>query len=190
MGTVHLTNGHHGLYISNDKIDLKQRVLLTQAMLERPIFIRGERWGSPMQDVIRGALQGLMDLKGFNAAVSYLTVEHDGVLHISTPKRVWCEISLETPWEIALGFSHDSRYRNHPFTTLLQWLEEEYPAGELPYNEFKQFCFGWVSPEKWREFFEHRIQKKVETMRSKANTLRHEAQGMTERANSIEAILG
>ena len=190
MGTVHLTNGHHGLYIRSEKIDLERRVILTREMLERPIFIRGDRWGSPMQDVIRGALQGLMDLKGFNAAVSYGTIEHDGIPHITTPKRVWGEISLESPEKIALGFSHDSRYSNHPFNTLLQWLEEEYPDQQLPYEEYKQFCFGWVSPEKWREFFERRIQKKVETMRSKANALRHEAQGMTERANSIEAMLG
>ncbi len=154
MGTVHLTNGHHGLYIRNGKIDLERRVLLTPELLERPIFIRGDRWGSPMQDVIRGALQGLMDLKGFNAAVSYSTIEHDGIPHITTPKRVWGEISLESPEKIALGFSHDSRYSNKPFTSLLQWLEEEYPDQQLPYEEYKQFCFGWVSAEKWREFFE------------------------------------
>ncbi|MEX0913049.1 MAG: hypothetical protein WDZ56_00805 [Candidatus Paceibacterota bacterium] len=190
MGTVHLTGSHHGLYLTNNKVDLKQRVLLTPEMLVRPIYNGDHPNTSQTQHVIRGALQGLMDLSGFNAAISYRAVERDGVPHLATPKRVWGEITLETPRDIVLGFSHDSRYLNHPYSSLLQWLEEDYPSGALTSNEFAEFCLGWASPERWRQLFEDRIQQKVETVRSKVDALRQETQSMAKRADAIEAVLG
>ena len=39
MGTVHLTNGHHGLYCrSGGETDFTRRVLLEEDMLVRPVY--------------------------------------------------------------------------------------------------------------------------------------------------------
>lgn len=190
MGTVHLTNSHHGLYIRSDNVDLEKRVPLDEAMLERTIYNGDHPYTAPSQYVIRGALRALMDLPGFDAAISYRVVEHEGVPHIAIPKRVWAEITLGTPDNVVLGFSHDSRYENRPYASLLQWLEEDYPSFELTDNEFEQFCQDWSSVERWRKLFETRIQQKIEATRSKADALRQEAQGLDERANLIEATLG
>ncbi|HEY0010735.1 MAG TPA: hypothetical protein VGB97_02355 [Candidatus Paceibacterota bacterium] len=189
MGTVHLTNGHHGLYIRHNSVDLDMRVLLDEEMLARPIYNGEHLYTAPCQHAIRGALQALMELPGFNAAVSFGVVERDGIQHIAIPRRVWGEITL-SPSNVVVGFSHDSRYENHPYSSLLQWLEEDYPSGELTDTEFEQFCLGWASPERWRRFFEHRIRMKVREIRRDASNLRQEAQALGNRSNLIESTLG
>jgi hypothetical protein len=190
MGTVHLTSSHHGLYIRNNTVDLEKRVVLDAEMLMRPIFNGEHPNTSPTQHVIRGALQGLMDLPGFNAAISYRVIERDGVPHIAIPKRVWGEVTLETSENVVLGFSHDSRYDNRPYSSLLQWLEEDEPSGELNDDEFERFCLEWSSAEKWRNFFEARIRRQLKFAWSEIKELQLKAVSLTVRADTIAVALG
>jgi len=191
MGTVHLTNGHHGLCIREKEIDLSRRVLLTPELLARPIvtFGRSPRLLNEInQKTIRNALQGLMDLRGFNAAVSHDALEVNGVLHIASPHREWGEITLGTPENVIVGFSHDSRHHNKPFYNILEWLEEDYPNGKLSDEEFAQFVESWTN-ERWRNFFEGRIWSAIDKMRSEAAELRNQAGNLTLRAETAVAVL-
>ena len=190
MGTVHLTNGHHELYIRDKSANFERRVLLTPEMLNRPIFNGIKPSTSPSTDVIRGALQGLLDLPGFNAAVSYRVVERDGVHHIAMPKRVWGEITLTTPQDVVVGFSHDSGYDNRPYSSLLDWLEDEFPNTELSNAEFERFCQKWSSAARWRDFFKYRIRGECLEMLLKSDRLKNEGQAIEERATTIEGMLG
>jgi hypothetical protein len=190
MGTVHLTNGHHGLYISHDKVDLSSRVVLDAELLARPILNGQQPLVRPTQHVIRAALQGLMDLHGFDAAISYGVVEKEGVSHIQIPHRVWGEITLETPENVIVGFSHDTRYENSPYYNLLQWLEKKYPEDELSYEEFGRFCLEWSSTERWRKFFEARILQRAKALTSQAEHLMREVRHIVAQLKSIEATLG
>lgn len=190
MGTVHLTNGHHGLYIRNSETDFEKRVLLDSEMLSRPIYNGSTVVQESTTSLIRGALQGLMDLTGFNAAVSYCVVKQEGVPHLMIPHRIWGEITLDNPKDVVLAFSHDSRRDNYPYSALIQWLEEEYPDRHMSSDEYNQFCSIWSSPEKWRQVFENRIRREIDTIRSKSDSLLKEAESVNERANVIETALG
>lgn len=187
MGTVHLTSGHHGLYIREAKQDLERRVLLDAELLARPIFNGGKL--AKTDGVTRAALQALMDLRGFNAAVSYhVGLEGDG-RRIVMPKRVWGEITLTAPDDVVLGFSHDTRFQNRPFYNLLEWLEDDYPDDEMSEDEFKKFCLGWSSAERWRNYFEACLRRKAELIRSEADELRDKASKMQARAKLVEVSL-
>ena len=119
MGTVYLTGNHQGLFIREQKVDVASRVELNADLLARPILRQG---GEVIRDLdasmIRGALQGLMDLAGFDAAVSCKVIEIGGVQHIALLHRVWCEITLRDPSNVVVAFTHDSRYDNFAFVTL------------------------------------------------------------------------
>ncbi|MDB5245598.1 MAG: hypothetical protein JWN90_703 [Parcubacteria group bacterium] len=189
MGIVHLTQGHHGLHIRNSKTDLSKRILLTSELLARPILAGCELLPvSPLeQGMIRCALQGLMDLSSFDAAVSYIVTQKGGIPHLAFPKRQWAEITLGSPDNVVAKFSHDSRMDNYPFYHLLDWLEEEYPDPELCPDDFAEFAHGWFSPPRWRDFFESRLRRQVEMNRASAESLRLGAEKVTLRANAIEA---
>lgn len=163
MGTVHLTSGHHGLYFHGGDTDFPRRVQLHYSLLARPIYNSGGRTKAEISggtaQVIRAALQGLMDLDGYDAAVSYHVVLEGGVPHIALPHRVWGEITRGSPKNVVVKFSHDSRYQNRPFFTQLEWLEEECPPNvrEMEEVEYQQLCDRWPA-ERWRAFFERRIE--------------------------------
>ena len=191
MGTVHLTGSHHGLTIRQRNVDLEERVLLTDELLARPILdSRRAPMGIAIMDrVIRAALQGLRDLRGFNAAVSYGVVVIDSVGHIVHPRRVWGEITLGSPKDVVVGFSHDTRYENHPFVSLLQWLEEESPGGQLNDAQLARFCEKWSSAERWRMFFEARIRREVAVIREASEKLRLRATALAAHADEVAAVL-
>jgi hypothetical protein len=194
MGTVHLTNGHHGLYIRGNQTDVvaRPRITLDRELMARPILNReDEPYLSPVHDVVRAALWGLMELSGFDAAVSFRVVEKTDGFHIALPHRVWGEITLGTPDNVIVGFSHDTRYENKPFgRNLLEWLEDGYTAGESSMEEYERFCLRWSYSEKWLTFFEGRIRREVDIIRSRAEKLRAEAQVMSDRAAEIETVFG
>jgi hypothetical protein len=125
MGTVHLTQSHHGLHIRVADASKCKRVLLTPQLLARPIFNGRSALEGPGRHAIKGALQGLMRLPNFNTAISFSVVNIDGVEHISLPYRVWGEISLGPSTNIILGFSHDTRDERRDFFDLLDWLEND-----------------------------------------------------------------
>lgn len=176
MGTVHLTHSHHGLYIHpRPDVHLEERILLEPELLTRPIYNGPDQLKAPIRQVIHAALQGLMDLRDFNAAISYRVVEKDGLPHLAIPHRVWGEITLGAPDNVALGFSHDSRPGNAAYGSVLDWLEQERPEERLSNEEFAQFCMGWMSSERWRCLFEARLRRQIETLRSKARRLQSEA---------------
>lgn len=188
MGTVHLTNGHHGLFCHGTDIALESRVLLDEAMLSRPILYLSQPYMSPRAPVIQAALRGLLDLRGFDAAVAYRVVEIDGVSHIALPHREWAEISLEKPQNVILTFSHDSRFNNRPYASVHHWLEKAPP--HLGDAEFEQFCLEWSSPEKWLQFFQDRLLQEVNKTRWEADKLRADAANADTRATLIESALG
>lgn len=193
MGTVHLTNGHHGLCIRGEvrDSDLETRILLNDELLERPVIhTRGLPLDQQNQNVTRSALRGLMELNGFNAAVSYAVVTYDGALHIASPHRVWGEITLAGPREVIVPFSHDSRFENRPFTLQLEWLEGEYPAGTLSESDFARFCRSWSSSEKWTQLFQDRIRRVMDAKRNEALYLRNEADAVMREAKAIKEALG
>ncbi len=189
MGTVHLTRGHHGLYCWKSTVDRDKWTVLEQAMLSRPVCYLSQDYNTPAVPVIRAALRALLDLPGFDAAVSYNVIERDQKPHIALPHRVWGEISLGSPENVVLSFSHDSRFENRPFSSQLHWLEEM-PLYELSDEDYKAFCQQWSSTERWLTFFQMRIQRQIDMMHAKAETLRHEAQGVIDRAHAIEVALG
>lgn len=190
MGTVHLTRGHHHLYIRDQEISFSNRVLLSSELLARPIMGVGPV--APLkettQNMIRAALQALMDLPKFNAAVSYGLVEKGGI-HIIVPSREWGEITLGFPYNVVVGFSHDTRHQNLPFRKIWQWLEEEGPAYELSEEEFARFAEGWSSPARWRNFFENRIRREAEALKEQAHSHRKKADGMMAQVGAIQAAL-
>jgi len=191
MGIVHLTNSHHELYIHNKEPNLGQRVVMDAELLARPILssvIGNPPLGDYGQKMVRNALRGLLEMRGFNAAVSYQVVEKEGVPYIALPKRVWGEITLGSPCNIVVGFSHDKRYDNRPFFTLVQWLEEEGPGGELSEEEFFQFVNEWHS-SRWREFFESRVRRAHDALIPKIFELRREADELVAKIATIKAAL-
>lgn len=191
MGTVHLTSSHHRLHIhERPEVNLEERIVLDADLLMRPIYNGREPYMNPARHTTRAALQGLMDLNGFNAAVSYGVIDVGGVPYIQMPKRAWGEITLGTPDNVVLGFSHDTRRGNFAFRSVSQWLEEEFPDGYLDDDAYENFCLSWSSAEKWRRFFEARIRRRITELRSGAELLRCTAQRDIDRSNTIAAILG
>jgi hypothetical protein len=192
MGTVHLTNGHHGLYIREPQTEtsLSRRIALTPEILARPIVgWQGDPIKSEAQGMIRAALQALMDMPGFNAAVSFCAKDVGGVLHLMLPHREWGEITLGTPDNVVVGFSHDTRVYNAPFYRLLQWLEEDYPGGELSEEDFAQFAKKWSSVEQWTLFFEARICRNIMSMSNEAQDLQRKASDIVTKITAIETAL-
>jgi hypothetical protein len=188
MGTVHLTQSHHGLHIRVADASKCKRVLLTPQLLARPIFNGRSALEGPGRHAIKGALQGLMRLPNFNTAISFSVVNIDGVEHISLPYRVWGEISLGPSTNIILGFSHDTRDERRDFFDLLDWLEND-TLVDLDSKQFERFCLTWSSGDKWLEFFQARIQKKVAAMRAEIEGLRNVADSIAVKADSIEGAL-
>ncbi|CAN5730242.1 hypothetical protein BH11PAT2_BH11PAT2_06920 [soil metagenome] len=190
MGTVHLTQGHHGLYIRSPGTDPNMRILLTPELLARPIYNQvGKIANELTHGVVRGALQALLDLPNFDAAVSFCVVKRDDVPHIVLPHREWSEITFASPENVVVKFSHDSRKDNRAFYHLLEWLEEEYPDGELSEEDFDQFVRAWSSVSRWRSFFESRIRRQIECERSESESLRAKAEDIAVRARTLEAAL-
>jgi hypothetical protein len=131
-----------------------------------------------------------MELRRFNAAVSYHAQQSADGFHIAQPHRVWGEITLTSPEDVVAGFSHDSRRENHAFYHLLQWLEEEYPEGQLSDEEFAQFCQHWSLPRRWRAHFKARIRREVEAVHAKGAEILRTWQVSIARARVIERALG
>ncbi|MDB5190351.1 MAG: hypothetical protein JWN49_677 [Parcubacteria group bacterium] len=191
MATVHLTQGHHGLYIRHSDTDLRKRIVLTSELLARPI-LGPNLLPAPgvIQGVIRCALQALLDLPTFDAAVSYVVAQKEGVPHLALPYREWGEITFGSPETVIVGFSHDSREPGLAFQGVLEWLEEKFPNRNLGEEEFTKFARGWVSAARWRNFFEARIHRQIEVDRTKAEALRLAAEKLILRASEVEAVLG
>lgn len=191
MGTVHLAHGHNNLYARAraNQVDLSKRVLLDAELLARPICNNGCPMTSETPKVMRAALQALMDLRGFDAAVSYGVCELRGVPHIALPHRVWGEITLGSPENVIAAFTHDTRRDNSPFFVQLQWLEGEYPAGELSGEGYADFCEEWSSSLRWKKLFLDRIRREMLILRSKADALYWEAQQTARRVGDINVAL-
>jgi len=187
MGTAHLTNGHHGL----DPKNLDKWVSLTSGLLARPIFYSNGKLVQELhQGMIRGALQGLLELEGFNAAVSYGVT--DDKLHIEVPHRVWGKVFIGTPdnKNEVVRFTHDSRHDNYPFHILAQWLEEHCPDQDITDEARDRFVREWSSSQKWRLFFESRIRRSLEPLRVNAKSLHAEADELESMVRAIETALG
>ena len=185
MGTVQLTRDHHNL---REQQNMERWVLLTPELLARPIVVSA---GKPIpklhQGMARGALQGLLDLQGFNAAVSY-GVTDDG-RNITVPNRVWGTISAGTPGGTVANFSHDSRHKNRPFRILIQWLEEHCLGKDETSQAYNRFLTEWSSSEKWRLLFESRIRRNLGPLRARADSMRIQADELESRVTAIEAAL-
>ncbi len=191
MGTVHLTNGHHGLKIRTPETDPAQRILLTREILKRSfVSYDGQLVGPhPYYNVVRGALQALMDLPGFDAAVSHHTILVKNQQHIYLPDREWGEITLGTPDNVVLGFSHDSRESNSPFDSLSEWLEEKGPGNKPSKAQLDRFYTEWSSPEKWLAFFKERLQRTVDELESEVAKLKRKADGKLAEIAALKAGL-
>ena len=190
MGTVHLTNGHHGLYIRNAAIDPSRRVILDNELLARPLLIKkGHALVDSYCGLIRGALRGLMDLTGFDAAVSFHVIDVGGVPHIMFPHREWGEITYGSPSNVIVAFSHDTRCENSPFRHVSQWLEEQGPHEGFVQDDWERLNRDWSSAERWRGFFERRIQRAIQSWRSEAAVLRHKADALSARVDEILSTL-
>ncbi len=193
MGTVHCTQGHHGLYCGSDKPDLSQRVLLSPELIDAPIMSSGSDMKlarASRASMIRGALRGLQMLKGFDAAVSLITkVDKNVGPYLLIPHRMWGEISLGDPANVVVTFSHDSRYANEPFVAIYQWLEELSPDARVADEVFCAFEREWSSPQKWHAFFESRIRRHVANLRGLAGTHRQKAEHFESTTAGIEAVL-
>lgn len=192
MGTVHLTQGHHGLFCSEDQKSLDRRILLTDDMIDLPISgkqsklepIR-ESWAS----MTRAALRGLQKLKHFDAAVSITLIADEDEPYLLMPHRTWGEISQGEPDNLVVTFSHDTRKDNAPFKSLYQWLEELVPEGDALDEAFFAFEREWSDPEKWHQFYRKRISQKIDRLQTLAAEARARATDFDSRARSITTAL-
>ncbi len=132
-------------------------------------------------------LRGLLDLEGFNSAVSLHYVE-EGKPYLRLPHRMWGEISLGLPYNLVATFSHDSRESNEPFVSLYQWLEE-LCLPDLNVEAFHAFEVEWSDATKWHEFFKMKLLQKVDKLQEAARASRQQVKGYTARAASIMAAL-
>ncbi len=192
MGTVHLTQGHHGLYCSEDQKSLDERILLTDDMIDLPISKVPNRL-EPIREsraaMVRAALRGLQKLKHFDAAISLIYIADGNEPYLSIPKRTWAEISLGKPHHLVVSFSHDTREANAPFRQLYQWLEELMPEGGALDEVFFAFEREWSDPEKWYQFYRERISREIERLQGMAAQARQSATSYESAARSIIVAL-
>lgn len=192
MGTVHLTQGHHRLYCSEDQKSLDERILLTDDVIDLPISripdrlepIRGSRAA-----MIRAALRGLQKLKHFDAAISIIYIADEKEPYLSIPKRTWGEISLGKPHHLVVSFSHDTRFDNVPFVQIYQWLEDLVPTTADLDEDFFAFEREWSDPEKWYQFYRKRISREVDRLQGLASQARQSATSYDSAARSITIAL-
>ncbi|MEM9336836.1 MAG: hypothetical protein AAGA35_03205 [Patescibacteria group bacterium] len=191
MGTVHLTHGHHGLFCRKNDIDLEKRLLLTSDMVGMPIYVQE---GSPktIRDsrakMVWAALEGLMLLEGFDAAVAFDYGTKDE-LYFMLPYRMWGEITLGEPDNLVVVFSHDTREANSPFRSLYQWLEEHCPDDVEDDEVFFAFEAQWRDPEKWHQFYRSRIERRIGGLRGSAEEHRTKAISLDGVAKTLESAL-
>ena len=191
MGTVHLTHGHHGLFCSENDIDLEKRLLLTRDMLGMPIYVQ-EGSLATIRDsrakMIWAALEGLMLLEGFDAAVAFDYGTKDE-LYFMLPCRMWGEITLGEPNNLVVVFSHDTREANAPFRSLYQWLEAHCPDNVQDDDEFFAFEAQWHDPEKWHQIYRSRIERRIGELRGLAEEHRAKATTLDRIAETLESAL-
>ncbi len=188
MGTVHFTQGHHGLFSTGGQPDTTRWVLLTEELLNVPIA-RNLEVRQSHANMIRASLLALQSLGEFNAAVSMITCVDEGKMHLIIPHRTWGEISFGSPSNVMVRFSHDSREANEPFVSIYQWLEDLCPPRGVDDETFFEFEDKWSDPLKWKHFFMGRIKKKISKMRSDANKLREDAVALDSAANKVSDAL-
>ncbi len=186
MGTVHLTSGHHGLFIREPNADLSRRVKLDPTWLERPILLPG---GSPAPEVYqkfaKAALRALLALP-VDAAISYGLAGLENPC-LQEPKRVWGELTLGDPKNVIVAFSHDTRKANVPYTHLANWTEGPFDH-PMPEEILEGVMGGW-NQVKWKSFFLRRLKSAEDKLREKAMTMQTEAGALQRRANKIGSLL-
>ncbi len=191
MGTVHFTQGHHGLYSADGNPDINRWFLFTEDLTN--IAVVRDRNGTTVRDsyskMIRAALRALRSLGDFNAAVSLIYDQTEVGERLLIPHRTWGEISFGSPSNVIVRFSHDSRKVNEPFVSLYQWLEDLCPPRGVDDETFFEFEDKWSDPLKWKHFFMGRIKKKISKMRSDANKLREDAVALDSVANNVSNAL-
>ncbi len=186
MGTVHLTNGHHGLICRNKDCHLDRRHVLTEQMLDLQIMLsRDNILRSERGSIVRAALHALLNLKGFDSAIS-LGYSDSPKPSLIIPKRVWGEIThIGKPRKLVVIFSHDSRKGNAPFYSLEQWLEDNQPKDSTD-TEYSKFEKLWSDASMWDMFFKSRITLEVEKLRSNAEELHEKAMRLADEASVVE----
>lgn len=136
MSRVFLIANHHDLGIKTRRVELKEE------MWSWPIYAhRGVR-KQPTDLVYKNALRALTELGPFNSEFCIEVDLPNQILRFAD--RCWGAIWLNE--EVIVHFSHDTRYDNSPFRSLIEWPEMD--------ND--KVVKGWTS-DQWKIFFVHRI---------------------------------
>ncbi len=185
MGTVDLCGYHQNL---DDKT--KYRPLTNKLLANRILNQHNERMKHSRMQMLKAMLRALVDLQGIDAVVSLYVDWGPNGEHLKGEGRLWGKLSLtETGVEI-LRFSHDTRYDNHPFQTLYQWLEDEWPADmSWEHPDYSRECEKWYNTDKWKSFFRQRLERKVSRMLSEAEHLRELSNELCSQVAHVQALL-
>lgn len=160
----------------------KGGTLLTEEMLEWPMyrFYGGEKiTDKEMLAIYKSVLSALAGLKGFFSAVSiWANVENK---YLAPTHRDWGQIYDLKSWELVANFSHDTRYENCPFSSVLEWPERHEIGGDE--NQWDRIVPTLTTTEAWNKIFFNRI-------RFNAEEILRESWGNSKRAAFAEHILG
>jgi hypothetical protein len=162
-----LVPDHHDL-----QEDKPAFVLFSMEMLEWPVkkHFEGPESSIGHVTIIRKALEALASLYPFNARISLGVHISGGIKYLYFPKRVWGEIYLDD--KCVLTFSHDTRYDNAPFYSIVEWpeLKSDSCSWELTIAVISEWTV-----EDWRAFFRERLLKRATLLKSKASEKRKDA---------------
>lgn len=171
---LYLVPSHHGL----NNPDKSLYTLFEEEMLKWPIYLHDNDdphlyEGGKITHIYRQVLDALCNIGPFDAVISLgVNKEKERIFFI---KRTWGKILLnDEPVDV---FSHDSRYANAAFRSLLEWPE-------LPKKQDEnaiEILFTWTI-EDWISFFRQRIKNRALFLKKKAETQRTEAKELEESA--------